>query len=203
MATAHTRLTGFLNYVTASPTRRAAAVRQATGSDYDPAHDYYLRMRHAIAADRRTTRDGAAAAAAVKNATPKKRERFEVLAGNWRRIARRWSDCTPASVSRTDVAVGGLTLTISPSFAEVHPDGTLEIVVVRFAATPLSRQQMDLVLRLMQRAFDPSHPDCVLTYVDLGSRTVRNSRDRATALASLDTWAETEAAGLAYALRAA
>lgn len=203
MATAHTRLTGFLNYLTATPTRRAAAIRQATGTDYDPLHDYYMRMRRAVAADRRTTRDGQAVTAAATNATPTKRTRFEALAANWQPLTRRWRSSAPATVHRTDVVIGGLTLTISPSFAELHPDGSLEIVLVRFAATPLTRLQMDLVLRVMQRAFTPIHPDCDLTFIDLATKTLRTSRGRATALEALDTWVDTEAAGLAFALRAA
>lgn len=201
MADPHTRLTGFVNYVVASPRTRPAAVKQALGTDYHVSHDFYLRMRSAIAADRRTTRDGAAVDAAAANATTKKRTAYRRLATNWPAVLGRWASSHPTAVERVDLDVAGLQLTISPAFAELHPNGTTEVVVVRYPA-PLSNRHLDLIVRLIQRAYAPTVPNLVATVVDLQEPKLRSSEGR-TDLSGLDPWIDTEAAGLAYALRAA
>lgn len=200
MTTPETRLSGFIAYATSRPSGRAAAVRQAIGGDYRVEQDFYLRMRRAVEADRAGARDGEAIAAAVRNATPKKVRRFAALGKNWPKVSARWDDCTAAEVERASVTIAGLTVSLSASFAERHPDGTLEIVMMGYSA-PEAAADLDMVLRVVQRAYSPLYPDANITYVDLGRGRVRTTVGRD--LRHHDMRIDTDAAGLAYALRMA
>lgn len=196
-----TRLSGFIAYSTSRPTSRAAAVRQAIGGDYKVEQDFYLRFRRAVDADRRGLRDGSAITAAVANATPKKAPRFTHLAKKWPKVFPRWDKCTPATVDRAQLNVAGLTVTIVPSFAEQHPDGHLEIVIMGYSAAKHPSADIDMILRLVQRAYTPLHPSAEFTFVSLDTAQVRTTLGRN--LERHDMRIDTDAAGLAYALRTA
>lgn len=199
MIAPQTRLSGFITYTTARPSARASAVKQAIGADYDFVADHYLRLRRAVKADRRGTRDGAAVAAAVANATPKKAASYTVLGKNWPKIARRWQECKSVTVDDAEIFIAGLRVLVRPSFAELHPDGALELVVMGYSAANHPADALDTVLRLVQRAYAQLHPEAVVTYVDLYTKRVRTSEGRD--LSSHDIRIDTDAAGLAYAMR--
>jgi len=194
-----TNLTGFVNYATARPTARASAIRRAELGDYNPRGDFYRRMRVAVQADRRTARDGSAVEAAVVNADSRRKPRFARLTANWEKIYHRWDSCKPHEIHRVEVDVAGLSLSVSPTFAELRPDGILEIVVVRYAENAHSIEDLDMILRVVQRAYRRTHPAAVVVCVDLWGARLRTSEGRD--LTRHDTRIETDAAGLAYALR--
>lgn len=194
-----TRLTGFLAYAVARPTARAAAIRLAIGGDYKIEQDFYKRFRTAIEADRRALRDGSTIEAAVANATEKKVARFTHLAKKWKKTAPRWSACTPIEVEKAVVNIAGLGVALRPSFAETRPDGTLEIVWVNYCDKGYTTTDIDMVLRLFQRAYTHLFPKAVITVVDLPSGRVRTSEG--VDLTKHDLRIDTDAAGLAYALR--
>lgn len=197
--TPETRLGGFVAYATARPTARASAIRQAVGGDYKIEQDFYLRFRRAVKADRQGARDGAAIAAAVTNATPKKAQKFAQLAANWPKVSHRWAHASPAVVDRASVVIAGLTVTVVPSFVEEEANGQLEIVVMGYAADRLSAVDIDMILRVVQRAYAPLYPAARVAYVDLAHARVRTTDGRD--LSRHDTWIDTDAAGLAYAMR--
>lgn len=197
--TPETRLTAFINYATARPTARAGAIRQAVGSDYKVEQDFYLRFRRAVTTDRQRGRDGAAIAAAVTNATPNKAQRFAELAANWPKVTQRWAHTSPATIDRTSVVIAGLTVTVAPSFVEQDASGQLEIVIMGYAAERLSAADLDMVLRVVQRAYAPLHPAARIAYVDLAHARVRTTDGKD--LSRHDTRIDTDAAGLAYAMR--
>lgn len=199
MTTPETRLSGFLAYATARPTARAAAIRLAIGGDYKIEQDFYKRFRGGIEADRRGLRDGSAVEAAVTNATEKKVARFTHLAKQWKKAAPRWADCTPIDIEKAVVNIAGLGVSLRPSFAETRPDGTVEIVWVNYCDKGYTATDIDMVLRLFQRAYTPLHPDAVITVVDLSSGRVRTSEG--VDLTKHDLRIDTDAAGLAYAMR--
>lgn len=199
--TPETRLSGFVAYATARPTARASAIRQALGDDYRVEQDFYLRFRWAVETDMRGPRDGAAIAAAVTNATPKKAQKFARLAANWPKVRQRWAYSSAAAVDRTSMVVAGLTVTIAPSFVERDSNGRLEIVIMGYAAQRFSAADLDMILRLVQRAYAPVHPTACVTYVDLATPRVRTNDGRD--LSRHDTRIDTDAAGLAYAMRTA
>ncbi len=199
--TPETRLSGFVAYATARPTARANAIRQAIGGDYKVEQDYYLRFRRAVEAEMRGHRDGSAIKNAVTNATEKKANRFALLAANWPKVAQRWASSTPAEVERAFVTVAGLTITIAPSFAEIDAAGQLEIVLMGYSAHGYTTADIDMILRLVQRAYTPALPNARVTYVDLATPRVRTTDGRD--LSRHDTRIDTDAAGLAYAMRTA
>lgn len=199
MAKPETRLGGFVAYATSRPTARAGAIRQAIGGDYKVEQDFYRRFRLAVDADRRGARNGSAIAAAVANANEHKAARFTALARRWPSVATRWDDCRHTEVERATINIAGLGLTLSPSFAELHPDGLLELVTMCYANKKYSASDIDMVLRVVQRAYEPLHPKATITFVDLPGRRIRTSAGKD--LTRHDTRIETDAAGLAYALR--
>lgn len=196
-----TRLSGFIAYSTSRPTSRVTAVKQAIGGDYKVEKDFYLRFRRAIDADRRGLRDGSAIAAVVANATPKKAPRFTHLAKKWPKVFPRWDKCIPTPVDRAQLSIAGLTVTIVPSFAEQHLDGHLEIVIMWYSATKHPSSDIDMILRLVQRAYKPLHPTAEFTFVSLDTAQVRTTVGRN--LERHDMRIDTDAAGLAYAFRSA
>lgn len=199
MANPETRLGGFVTYATSRPTARAGAIRQAIGGDYKVEQDFYRRFRLAVEADRRGARDGSAIAAAVANANEHKAARFTALARRWPNVVARWDQCRHVEVERAAINIAGLGLTLSPSFAELHPDGLLELVVMCYADKKYSASDIDMVLRVVQRAYSSLYPSAMITFVDLPGRRIRTSQGKD--LSRHDTWIETDAAGLAYAMR--
>lgn len=197
--TPETRLGGFVAYATARPTARASAIRQAVGGDYKVEQDFYLRFRRAVTTDRQGPRDGAAIAAAVTNATTKKAQRFAELAANWPKVSQRWAHTSPAAVDRASVVIAGLTVTVVPSFVEQEANGQLEIVIMGYAAERLSAADLDMVLRVVQWAYAPLYPAARAAYVDLAHARVRTTDGQD--LRRHDIRIETDAAGLAYAMR--
>lgn len=202
MATTHARLNGFVKFISGTPSKRGEAVRQAAESDYQFFRDFYLRFRQAIDADRRTTRDGAALEAAVTNADKRHAGRFALLAGRWATVIPRWDAAARTTVSAVDVVVGGLTLTVSASLAEVLPDGRVEIVFVKYNSDAISDDEMGAVLRVMQLAFAAEHPSGVLTFINLSTGRVLTA-GMGDDLSRFDPAIEAEAAAMAEALRAA
>lgn len=201
MLTPETRLSGFVAYATARPTARASAIRQALGGDYRVEQDFYLRFRRAVESDMHGARDGTAVTAAVSNATPKKTVKFAGLAANWSKVRQRWERSTSTTAASASITVAGLTVRITPSFVERDADGRLEIVIMGYAAQRFSAADLDMIVRLVQRAYAPAYPTATVTYVDLATPRVRTSQNRD--LSRHDTRIDTDAAGLAYAMRTA
>ncbi|MBX9244657.1 hypothetical protein ICW40_07515 [Actinotalea ferrariae] len=197
--TPETRLGGFVAYATARPTARASAIRQAVGGDYNVVQDFYLRFRRAVTIDRQGPRDGAAIAAVVASATPKKARKFAELAANWPKVSQRWANTSPATIDRASVTTAGLTVTVAPSFVERDTNGELEIVIMGYAAERLSAADIDMILRVVQRAYAPLHPAARVAYVDLAHARVRTTEGQD--LRRHDVRIDTDAAGLAYAMR--
>jgi hypothetical protein len=192
--------TQFVKYASTPPNRRGPVVGQIVGgSDYSPVTDFYLGMRHALGSDRRTTRDGTAVEAAAVNATMRKQARYSTLASAWSAVIGRWQACTAVPVDRTRIAIGGLSVRVPAPIAEEHEDGTVELVKVHLAEPQLDPAVVDMILRLYQRAYAAEYPGAVITFVDLPRRRLLTSERRD--LSTLDFWIETDAAGLAYALR--
>ncbi|PFG44956.1 hypothetical protein ATJ97_0232 [Georgenia soli] len=199
MARPQVRLSGLITYLNAPPLGRARAAESARGGDYRFYADYYAALRQAVRRDRTTSRDGAAVVAAAMNATAKKRPRYTDLAAKWGSVSARWGMFAAAALPpRAVVRIGGLDVSISPTFAEESPLGETEIVMVRYAEAPLEDIVIDAVLRLMERAY----PGTVAVFVDLSCSHVVTSRERKH-LHRYDSWLESEAAGLAHLLATA
>ncbi|WP_454778740.1 hypothetical protein [Georgenia muralis] len=199
MSRPQVRISGLITYLNAPPTGRARAAESARGSDYRFYADYYAALRQAVRRDRNTSRDGAALVAAAMNATAKKRPRYTDLAARWGSVYPRWESYTATALPpRAVVRVGGLDVSITPSFAEESPHGETEIVMVRYPDAPLEDIVIDAVLRLMERAY----PGTTAVFVDLSRSLVVASGERRH-LHRYDSWLESEAAGLAHLLSTA
>ncbi|MGF0118676.1 hypothetical protein ACQFYA_20485 [Promicromonospora sp. Marseille-Q5078] len=191
-----------MKYASTPPNRRGPVVGQIVGgAGWSPRTDFYLGMRHALVSDRRTTRDGAAVEAAAVNANTRKQARYSALASAWSNILGRWAACSSVHVERTRIAIGGLSVRVPAPIAEEHEDGTIELVKVHLAEPELDPTTIDMFLRLYQRAYAAEYPEAGITFVDLSRGGLWTSEGRD--LAALDFWIETDAAGLAYALRTA
>jgi len=194
--TPEVRLTQFVNYASTAPSRRKSFLADSGG--YVFYKDFYLRFRRAVMSDRRTTRDGAAVHAAAQNATPRYARRYGELATKWSTEIDRWGECTGLDVEQVTYPVGGLDVLVSVPFAEVYPDGGVELVFVRFTKDPRDGDVVDMMLRLVQRAYAGSLPEAVVTFLDLEHEVIRSTAGRD--LSGHDFWIETDAAGLAYVL---
>lgn len=190
-------LSTLLRYLNAPPARRGASIRKLRAeadSAYAPETDFWLPMRHAIAADRRTTRDGGALRAAAKNATERRRPSYDRAAQNWVTVAERWETSTAEPAESSSLVIGGLTISVRPSFAERRPDGTREIGLVWFTKEPPS----DDVVRAAQLVISLAYPGCTAIVVDLPRSVVH--AETSTALESLAPWLAAEVAGLVHLL---
>lgn|SRR5690625_3171014 len=188
-------MSGFIRYLNAPPTRRSSTAREAVGGDYRFATDYYALMRQAVSRDRATSRDGSEVITLATNASARKRNRYEALAASWCTVQRRWNDYSPTTLpTALPVALGGLKIPVKAAFAEVPPDGTTEVVYVRYALEEIAEPVADGILRLLQLAYPGTAP----VLVDLSHEVVRTSEGRK--LARYDSWLEAEAAGLAHLL---
>lgn len=191
-------LMNFLHVNATAPARvgRAAqSLRASYGTEYSPARDFWRGMRCALPTDRRTTRDGQALRAAATNARdPKKKPLYAAMADAWPEVATRWASHEHYPIRPKTVTVGGLDIRVSPSFAEVAADGTVEIVLVSFVEQKLHDTAIDAALRIMQRAYPGT--ECV--FVDLRREFVRTTHGRTPD--QLDGWLESSTLYLAHIL---
>ncbi len=124
-----------------------------------------------------------------------------MLASAWSNVLERWAACASVHVERTRIAIGGLSVRVPAPIAEEHEDSTVELVKVHLAEPELDPTTVDMFLRLYQRAYAADYPKAVIAFVDLSRGRVWTSEGRD--LTGLDFCIETDAAGLAYALRTA
>lgn len=158
-------ISGFTKYLGAPPQRAGVVARRLAaqvGTQYDPRTDFWKPMRPALVNDRRTTRDGQAVWAAAQNATASKKAHYAAVARGWEQVIPRWDGGTCVPVPTLVVEIGGLSVKISASFAERHPDGELEVVYTHLNSAPLPDPLPDAVIRVLQRR----HPQATITYVD-------------------------------------
>lgn len=148
--------TDVLKYVNAgTPARRARVVRdivERTGA-YEPALDFWMPIRSAIRSDRATSRDGAAVRRAAARANPRRRPSYERVALAWDGIHPRWRTASHEPITPADARLGDLLVEVRPAFAELRPDGTLEVVGTWLLADELTPLAFDVGLRLIERAF--------------------------------------------------
>lgn len=194
--TPEVRLTKFVSYASTAPSRRWAVAADTSG--YVFYKDFYLGLRRALSSDRRTTRDGAALHAAAQNASARHARRYSELAAKWSAEVDRWNDCVGHDVEPMTHMVGGLAIHVSVPFAEIYPDGTVELVFVRFPKDPLEGRVIDMMLRLVQLAYAELIPGAVVTFLDLERGVLRTTEGRD--LSGQDFWIDAEAADLANAL---
>jgi hypothetical protein len=189
----------YLHASATSPARVGGAARALGanhGSEYSPARDFWRGMRCALPKDRRTTRDGQALRAASQNVRdPKKKPLYAAMAQAWPGVASRWEGHRHLPIQGRTITVGGLDIRVAPSFAEVAPNGTTEVVMVSFVEQKIDDTAIDATLRLMQRAF----PGAECVYVDLRRpELIRTSHGRR--LEQLDGWIESSTLYLAQVL---
>lgn len=188
----------FLHVNATAPARvggAAQSLRASYGLDYSPARDFWRGMRCALPTDRRTTRDGQALRAAATNARdPKKKPLYATMAGAWPEVARRWASHEHFPIQPKTITVGGLDIRVSPSFAEIAADGTIEIVLVSFNEQKLDNTAIDGALRIMQRAY----PNAECVFIDLRRELTHTTHGRT--LDQLDGWLESSALYLAHTL---
>lgn len=188
-------VTQYLNTKPAQAGTVANRIAARAALPYRVETDFWKRARAALLADRRTTRDGQALHAAAQN-TPdqKKMPLFAAAARRWEQVAPRWARCEHVPLPTASVTIGGLEVKIPAGFAERHPDGGLEVVIVRFNEDKLSDDVVDAVLRLVQRRY----PTCTITFVDLPRLTIRTTRGRN--LENYDAWLDQAGMYLAYVM---
>ncbi|WP_444663408.1 hypothetical protein ACT17Q_14925 [Cellulomonas sp. CW35] len=190
-------LGGLLRYLIASPASRGSSIRRLrdeAASAYSVQTDFWLAMRNAVAADRRTTRDGASLRAAAANASEKRRDSYALAAAKWSQVSPRWADCMPEPVESAALSIGGVELTFRPSFAERHPGGETEIVLVWYRKDKPNED----VIRAALLALTLAYPECTPVFVDLPRAAVHT--DTGTRLRRYETWLTSEVAGLAHLL---
>lgn len=107
----------------------ARQIREQAESDYSVSTDFWYRARRALAADRATTRDGAALEAAVRNVPERRRASYARVAAHWAEVLPRWELTSPVSTERSMVNLGGLAISSSPSFAEGDEHGAEDVYV--------------------------------------------------------------------------
>lgn len=190
-------LGGLLRYLIASPASRGSSIRRLrteAESSYSVQTDFWLTMRHAVAADRRTTRDGAALRAAASNASEKRRASYALAVARWSDVSPRWADCTPEPVENASVSIGGVELTFRPSFAERRPSGELEVVLVWYRKDKPNEDVVRAALLTLTLAY----PECAPVFVDLPRAAVHT--DTGPRLRRYEAWLTAEVAGLAHLL---
>lgn len=190
-------ISSLISYLASSPIARSRVVTDlATRGEYSPGRDFWRGFRVGITNDRRTSRDGAAARAAANNAPPSRRSKYAHAADDWDAVLERWDQCAPITLGARVVMLGGLSVSVSPSYFEQRPDGAIEAVVVRLVNAELPEHVRRGVLRLLQRAY----PEATPVLIDL-PRQMAHEPDAN--LVQLDAWLESEAAGLAFLLEQA
>jgi hypothetical protein len=190
-------ISGFLRYLNSTPLLResiAASLRDP--SPWSPAQDYWLYMKNALLKDRRTLRDGTAMENAAAKAIPKRTKNYQIAAASWRQVAPRWAACRKGKLDPQTVTVGGLEVSVRPTFVEVSPSGQEEAVFVWFNQAPLVDAAEKSVLLLARRAY----PWARASVVDLGKGRGTCHIASAQRLARYNAWLQSEAAGLAHLL---
>jgi hypothetical protein len=152
----HPNLGSFLTFSNASLRARRSLVsrlRDQGPGDYNPATDFWRRMRDAVKTDRRTSRDGAAVRAAADNATESKKSSFHRVADQWEKVIPQWSDSDFEAPLPGVANLGGLQISVTPRFTERWSNGHRQRVFVYFNAAPLSGESVDVALRVIQLAY--------------------------------------------------
>lgn len=177
----------FVNYVNApdgSRRSRAQNARVQSESEYAIETDFWKRMRAAIVADRKTTRDCAAVDEAAARATEKKQPSFSAVAANWPRICQRWQSSSFMKSPSGIVTIGGLEVAVRPLFSEVLPTGLVEHAIVWMNKPEPSDSAVQGAMRLVTK-LDPD-PSCRAVFVD--ARRGRLWTGFAESLKENDSW---------------
>ena len=177
----------FIKYVNApdrSRRSRAIDARVQSESEYAIETDFWKRMRAAIVADRKTTRDCAAVNEAAARATEKKQASFSAVAANWPRICRRWEASTFVRPPSGIVTIGGLEVAVRPLFSEALTTGLVEHAIVWMNRPEPSESAVQGAMRLVTK-LDPD-PGCRAVFVD--ARRGRVWTGLAESLQENDSW---------------
>lgn len=177
----------FVKYVSASDGSRRSRAQDArvqSESEYAIETDFWKRMRAAIVADRKTTRDCAAVDEAAARATEKKQVSFSVVAAQWPRICRRWESSSFVKPPAGIVTIGGLEVAVRPLFSEVLPTGLVEHAIVWMNKPEPSELAVQGAMRLVTK-LDPD-PSCRAVFVDV--RRGRVWAGSADSLQENDSW---------------
>lgn len=172
----------FTQYLAAKTEAQAARVvatitRQIeTGRGYNHWHG----ISNALVTDRRTTRDGQALVDAAARAKPREKASYGLVAGKWVQLAPWWDGYEHERLPGTRVQVGAQELRVPKLCGERHPDGDLEVLVLRWSEVP--RHVAFALMRITQMA----HPDATITLVDVRRLATYSSRDHD--LTAYDEW---------------
>jgi hypothetical protein len=152
----HPTLGAIIKFANATDRARStvfANLRDQSESEYDPATDFWKRMRDAVKRDRKSSRDGSSVYEAARDATPRKRASFERAASGWNRVIPRWAESEYLAPIAADVDVFGLTVHVTPAFLERHASGVSDVVAMYYNAEPLTQSTIDEVLRVVSLAY--------------------------------------------------
>ncbi|MFI8526278.1 hypothetical protein ACIGB8_17600 [Promicromonospora sukumoe] len=177
-------LSQFSNYLAAAPgaDRVVEEIRDQLACDYEHWRDHWKPVKDALFRDRKGSRDGQELADIVAGAAARRQASYTQAAERWAQLTPLWDGLEYKRLSTQSVQVGDLTVKVPQLPAELRPDGTLEVLVVRFNQSALPLHVIYGALRIVQRA----HPEATITFVDVPRLATYSSQDRD--LTRFDEW---------------
>lgn len=141
-------LTTFIDFVTKSGTPKMTVVRNwKTRDKYDPAHDYYKRLREGIIAVHEEGQPTSTLDELVATVPTAKRSNYRAMVAAHKKWCRK-KNIEWFEPSRASWKAGGITVQVNPELG-LAIDGERHVIKLYFKAEPLAKNRAALLLHLL------------------------------------------------------